>query len=372
MINISRTRGDYNKFLTQSMFSLLVFISIYITSCTPKEIHGPGEIKPDHPKIQDQEPSKVVYRGKYTMSIQQGILINCNGDGVTIELYDDMKTLEMKGFTNCGLFTGKQDVAKFMKKESYKDMEDLNKDLKYKGIILRTQNPKKNNGKVPENTAYFTPPKPNLVNPLAREDFLKPYVGKPLTDNTNVIVNTGSANISDNGDISVTIHTLNGHADTHAAPQKEDKGRIIEFSVDAPGFSNIPQKGGYMLFNHMKYWIGSNPVAVYKFEIKTKLKDIMTKEELLQQVAQATDSPFFKGLQKDGVFNNLFKQLSSSVSNALSSLFPILGSFLNMASQLSLDVIDKLLTEDRIKQMATEALNKDITIEATLNEYTPL
>ncbi len=358
MININKTRGDYNKFLTQSIIFLLYSVLFYTTACTPLRIGEPMEEKPLYPSVQDQEPSKVIYRGKYTMSIQQDILINCNGDGVTIELYDDMKTLEMKGFTDCGMLTGTKDVAKFMKKQSYKEMEDLNKDLKYKGIILRTQNPKKNNGKVPENTAYFTPPKPNLVNPLARADILKSYVGKTMTEKTEVEVGTSSGNISDNGDIKVTLHTIKGNIDTHVAPQNKDEGRIIEFSVDSPGFGNIPQKGGYMLFNHMKYWMGSNPVVVYKFEIKTKLKDIMTKEELLEQVDQATKSPFFKALQKDGVFNNFLKSLFNRISKPVGDL----GGY----------ILDKVTEKAVIEKMALEGLNKDVTITATLNQYTKM
>ncbi len=342
---------DHSSFGIGLPLLLLFIICIQIEACKSKNVDGGKEEIPDHPRISlDQEPSKVIYKGKYTLETKTKtgfIPVKCNGDGITIEFYDDLKTLKINGFTNCGLLVGKMDIGQYLNTESYKDMEELNKDLKYKGIIIRVQNPKKVNGLVPEGTVYFTPPKPNIVNPLARENILNSYVGQSLTEKTQAVLGTSKGNISDSGDISVKIHGVYKSVeglDTSCAPLKEG-GRIIEFLIDSPGFNNIPQKGNYLLFNHMKFWMGTSPVAVYKFEIDSKLRDVISKEDLLKQVKEKKTTPLLKALKIGG--DTLLQTLFPNTSGVIDSI----GGLIN------------------IEKTVQKAIDNDIHIKATLNEH---
>ncbi len=347
---------NYGSYFLETRLALLFFFifCIQLEACKSKNVDGGKEEIPDHPRISlDQEPSKVIYRGKYTLETKTktGLIpVKCDGDGITIEFYDDLKTLKINGLTNCGLLVGKMDIGQYLNTESYKDMEELNKDLKYKGIIIRVQNPKKVGGLVPVGATYFTPPKPNIINPLARKNVLASYIGQTLTENTQVILGTSGGDISDTSDINVKIHGIHQSVeglDTSCAPLK-DGGSIIEFSIDSPGFNNIPQKGSYMLFNHMKFWMGTSPVAVYKFEIDSKLKDVISEEDLQKQVKENKVTPLLKALKLGG-------------DTVLQSLFP--------SASGVIDSIGGLLN---IEKAVKKALDNDVHIKATLNEYAPM
>ena len=353
---------------TGIVVSLFIFSVFFSYGCKDPSPLTPEEQKSQVASLTKTTPKKVIYRAKY--NIKAGVsLVKCKGDGVTIELYDDMQTLEIKGFTNCGL-AGKLDVSEFMNKESLDEMDEKYKDAEYAGIILRAQNPKKVNGSVPEGGAYFTPPRPNIINPLARKKILKPYVGKTIEESTRVQLTKDGKSISDSGIIKVNIHSIDGKAeiDDTPAPLKKD-GRVIVYTISTSGFSKTPQKGGYMLFDSLKFWMGTDPVAIYKMSISSKLKDMVSEEELVDQVnTKLSNNPLIQGLKDGGFVNELIQSFGNWLSSQNTTGGVIGGTFINFGAKL----LGRALQENSIKSMTKSTLNKTLTIEATMKEYESL
>ncbi len=265
---------------------------------------------------------EVMYSARYKLSIKDnGVIhtVNCKGKGIIMDTYTD-QTIEMRGTADCGLFGGKMDLSQLNKTLEEVD-ETKYKDANFKGIISRVPNPKKNSsGKVDEGLAYFTPPKPIILNPLLSTKRIKAMVGETITEGSQVVVGSEGKQISDSGDISLTVHSLDsdlpGDVNQSTAPLR-NKGKVVVYTINTKGFSKVPQKGSYMLFNSRKMWMGTNPVLIYKMEVKSLLKDVVSEKELNEKKDNAVNSPFLKVVSDLPLFGSIVNLLVNWATSGL-------------------------------------------------------
>ncbi len=299
---------------------LVLLLFLFIFGCNVPTSTSIIEEKPASKADFKTIKREVMYSARYKLSIKdKGIIhtVNCKGKGIIMDTYTD-QTIEMRGTADCGLFGGKMDLSQL--NQSLEEVDETKyKDAKFNGIISRVPNPKKSSsGKVGDGFAYFTPPKPIILNPLLSTKKVNDLIGQTITEENHVIVGSEGRQISDSGDISLVVHSLDSNipsdANQSTAPLR-NKGKVVVYTINTTGFNKVPQKGGYMLFNSRKMWMGTNPILIYKMEVKSLLKDVVSEKELAEKKDNAVNNPFLKVLSDIPVFGsliNLFVNLATS------------------------------------------------------------
>ena len=224
---------------------------------------------------------KLMSSAIYRINIESGIAVNCSGDDVVIDIYNN-QTLDMKGSADCGLLAsiagkGEVNVAEVqMDSASQTDDSDF-KNSKLYGIISRAPNtPLDAYGNVSKNGAYFKPPRPNILNPMAKIKTLQEFKNTKDGYTEESYIKTDSE--TDTGTIKIKLNNISEVLPSgivyDTAPLREG-GKVLEYEIITNGFNKIKQKGRYMLYESRRMWMGTNPVVIYKMQLKSQLIDMM-------------------------------------------------------------------------------------------------
>lgn len=196
-------------------------------------------------------------------------LINtCSGTG-TMQIYSDYSQ-KMDGKLSCfGIEFNLADTLATSDVERVK--EDMSK-YDYYGVIMRENNPKITNRKIPVGSAYFQPPKPLMINPMINPS----TIPTPIVEQSSVVV-ANDQGIQNKSSGTFTIEILDANAPIPSDVEASYiKGDLVHMDIKTSGFSGVQSKGQYLLYKSRQMYISLNPVIIAKMIITSPLTDIIT------------------------------------------------------------------------------------------------
>ncbi len=199
------------------------------------------------------------------------VIDTCSGQG-TMTIYTDFSQ-KMDGTLSCfGIKFNLADTLAAPEVERVR--ENMNK-YAYYGLILREANPPMIDGKIPEGSSYFYPPRPLMINPLTDPS----KIPTPIVENASIIIAPSSGEqIKSRG--TFTLEIIDPKApipsDVDGSYIKRD---LVHIDVRSTGFQDIPNKAQYLLFPSRQMFISLNPVIIAKMIITAPMADILNSND---------------------------------------------------------------------------------------------